>query len=310
MKFFKYSTFIILFILGYFLTGFIFAQELTTTSFSLNQIDITRPTQGQIIVSTSLTITGKAPAGSLVTVTIQDEDYQRPFQIHQENLIENGTTTSDRNGDWVFVPSSILVPGKFSVVAAYQSSLTGGSISTEKIFFTVADGAGSTSWFTIPGFTLIIIIFILIAFLLIIIFKLLSRKKRKIYIKTSLGDIPAKEVIDENDNIDIVPIADAVINLGSPVIPAQQINYGYQPAVMLPNQIQPIQPTYIQQPINPIYNPQLNQQINSQVNPSLQSIPSQQNSNVVQNSNIANSNQNSLPNQPNKVNPSTVNNNG
>lgn len=241
---------VVIFSLLFIFSERIYAQNSATVLNEVTPLAIAIPTNGQVIVSSSLTISGKAPAGALITVTIQDEDYQKTFQVHEMNLIFNGTTTSDKNGDWVFIPPSNLVPGRFSVSASYLNA-SNASVSVDKVFFTVADTNGATSWFTIPGGTLLIISVFVIVALLIIIFKFMGGKKRKMYIHTSLGNIPAKEVIDENNNVEIVPLSEPMINLGPPM---QQTTYAlpanYAPMQQPMQVINPvIQPNYQQMPV-------------------------------------------------------------
>lgn len=255
----------------------IFAQNSTTTLNEVTPLSIAIPSQGQVITTTSLTISGKAPAGVLITVTIQDEDYQKAFQVHEINLITNGTTTSDKNGDWVFIPATNLVPGRFSVSASYLNA-SNANVSVEKIFFTVADGNGSTSWFSIPGGTLIIIFVIIIIFLLFVIFRFVGVKKRRIFIHTSLGDIPAKEIIGDDNSIEVVPLSEPMINLGPPILPNA---YAAQPNVyqqIQQPQILQSQPQFVQQPVALTMQPQTQPQFvqpNQQVVVNPQVIPAQ-----------------------------------
>ncbi len=220
-------------------------------------ISITKPSQSQVIVTEGFTVSGKAPAGVLITVTLQDEDYQKVFQVHEQNLITNATTTSDRNGDWVYIPSKNLVPGKYSVVAAFQNETTG-SIGTEKIFFTVADDAGATSWFAIPGSTLIIIFSVLIIAVIVIVFRITGNKKRRIYLHTTAGDIPVREIVEDNI-VEIVPLNEPMINIGT-----QQAFQVAQPTIVMPqpayNNVQYQQPNVQQtMPVNNVIPQQQNQ---------------------------------------------------
>jgi len=202
-------------------------------------ISITKPTQSQVIVTEGFTVSGKAPSGVLITVTIQDEDYQKIFQVHEQNLITNATTTSDRNGDWIYIPSKNLVPGKYSITAAFQNDTTG-TISTEKIFFTVADESGATSWFSIPGSTLIVIATIVIVAIIIIIFRVTGNKKRRIYLHTSAGDIPVREIVEDNI-VEIVPLNEPMINLGT-----QQSFQVAQPVILMPQALNAPAQQYVQ----------------------------------------------------------------
>lgn len=211
-------------------------------------ISLSTPSQGQIIVTNSLSITGEAPAGVLITITLQDEDYQKAFQVHETNLILNSTTTSDRNGNWVYVPPKNLVPGRYSVVAAFQNAANS-SVTTDKVFFTVADDMGSTSWFTIPGGTLIVIVVAVIIFLLILIFKLTAVKKRVVFLHTNMGDIPVREIIDEHNHVEIVPLNEPVLNITPPI---QVNNYPVlQPTTMLQSTL-PTQQVTFAPPMNQI----------------------------------------------------------
>lgn len=234
----------------------------TPVSFASAPLTITlsNPAQGQIIITSSLLFTGKAPTGVIVTVTIQDEDYQKAFQVHETNLIINGTTTSDRSGDWVYVPSKNLVPGKYSIVAAFQNE-NNGSISTDKIFFTVADENGLTSWFSIPGVTLVLVIAVVVAALVFIAMKMINGRKRTFMLHTTAGDIPVREIIDEHNNVEIVPVTEPMINLGTTpqqtyvqptVYPQPQQIFVQQPAVAaLPVQQIPVAQPTNQQVANP-----------------------------------------------------------
>lgn len=256
----------ILISLAFLLSEKVYAADLVTTTVATTlPFEVKAPNHGQVITSSSLTIKGTAPPGALITVTIQDEDYQNTFQAHEVNLLSNGTTTSDKNGEWIYIPATNLVPGRFSVVAAYQNA-NSGSISTDKIFFTVADNNGATSWFTIPGGTLIIILVLIIAFLVFVIFRVGGlKKKRRVFIHTSLGDIPAREIIDINDDIEVIPVSEQMLNLpvqptyvAQPVLITQQPQFQSQqvvptyamPVAQVPlQQVQPQQPQVIQNPI-------------------------------------------------------------
>lgn len=189
----------------------------TTTTSAPTTISISTPGQGQVITSNGFTVAGKAPAEQIIEVTIQDEDYQNSFQVHQQSIITNLATTSDKNGDWVAVPTVNLVPGRFSVMASFQNG-TSGIMSTDKIFFSIADNSGSTVQFTIPvEISIILVVILLILLVVLLIFRSRRNKHRNVYVHTSQGDIQAKEIIDPNDNIEVVPLEEPKINLNPTV---------------------------------------------------------------------------------------------
>lgn len=252
LKNFLKKLFIATFVLSFFSLLKIEAADTVSYPSTPLTISISNPMQSQVIVTEGFSVAGKAPAGVLITITIQDEDYAKVFQVHEQNLITNATTTSDRNGDWVYIPSKNLVPGKYSIVAAFQNN-TSGSISTDKIFFTVADEAGATSWFAIPGSTFIIVLAFIIIALIIVIFRVTGNKKRRIFLRTSAGDIPVREIVEDNI-VEIVPLNEPVINVG--MQPAFQVVQ--QPAIIMP------QPVYsLNQPVAVMPQPQIIQPVNT-----------------------------------------------
>lgn len=262
LKNFLKKIFIATFVLSFFSLLKIEAADTVSYPSTPLTISISNPMQSQVIVTEGFSVAGKAPAGVLITITIQDEDYAKVFQVHETNLITNATTTSDRNGDWIYIPSKNLVPGKYSIVAAFQNN-TSGSISTDKIFFTVADETGATSWFAIPGSTFIIVMAFIIIALIIVIFRVTGNKKRRIFLRTSAGDIPVREIVEDNI-VEIVPLNEPVINVGTQ--PAFQVVQ--QPAIIMP------QPVYnLNQPVAAMPQPQFIQPVNTMA---AQTVPSQQ----------------------------------
>lgn len=124
-------------------------------------ISIDAPKQREMMTNTSVRMFGKAPISVLLDVLVIDEDVYKKTIIHEDPVRISGTTTSDKTGEWVFVPQFQLVPGDYSVVITYKDA-TKGSISSEKIFFTVSDSMGATSWPLISRNWIYLGIFILV----------------------------------------------------------------------------------------------------------------------------------------------------
>lgn len=148
--------------------------ETTTIS---RKITVEKPKAEEIVVNNSLSIIGKAPSSTLIQVMLRDEDTHNNWIEHLSSALLNATTTSDKNGTWVFVPQQTLPPGYYSVTAAYDDA-TLGFVNTEKMFFTVSDGYGKTSNFKMPLEAIIALSLILIISAVLIIIKLLKNRKQ------------------------------------------------------------------------------------------------------------------------------------
>jgi hypothetical protein len=81
-------------------------------------ITLSNPQSGGTIVNTSAQITGTAPANTIVRVTITDAVPNRPNVAHIKGGKVSGVATSDKNGQWIYVPT-ILVPGQYTVQASF-----------------------------------------------------------------------------------------------------------------------------------------------------------------------------------------------
>lgn len=119
-------------------------EDQTAKSETEGFISIESPKSHEVVVNTSAKILGKTMPNVLVEITIVDGDLHRKFIRHTNPARISGTTTSDKNGDWVYVPQYNLAPGETSVVAIYKDSKKG-AISSEVVYFTISDDSGAVS---------------------------------------------------------------------------------------------------------------------------------------------------------------------
>lgn len=105
---------------------------------SSSAITITSPTASGNVEETP-TITGKAAAGAVVTLTI----YSTPQTV---------VITADANGNWSYTPNSPLEPGEHSVVASITDETTGKTYTATTAFVVGAgdDIAGDTETEVLP----------------------------------------------------------------------------------------------------------------------------------------------------------------
>lgn len=87
-----------------------------------NQVTLTSITSGQTVTSTKPTFSGKAPAGSTITITV----YSDPI---------TGTVTANSAGVWTWTPPTDLTPGSHSVTIT--SATTQGQTTTTSASFTI-----------------------------------------------------------------------------------------------------------------------------------------------------------------------------
>ncbi len=121
------------------------SQENSSESTQSPSIVLNSPGQREIILNTNIKFSGKTSPGVIVNVTVSDEDLEKKFIQHQSSSKMGGNVTADKNGDWVYVPQFDFIPGEYSAVA-YFSDPKLGSIQSERVFFTVVDGNGSSQW--------------------------------------------------------------------------------------------------------------------------------------------------------------------
>lgn len=95
-------------------------------SASTSAVTIDKPIKNSSVITTQPTIEGKAPAGSVVTITV----YSNPITV---------TVTADANGNWTYTLAEPLVAGPHTIVVAAQNPDTGTS-HTATLAFVVAIG--------------------------------------------------------------------------------------------------------------------------------------------------------------------------
>ncbi len=97
-----------------------------TQSATSSALTIANPIDNTTITTTQPTITGKAPPGSTITITI----YSEP---------QTAVITADASGNWSYTPTVPLAAGSHDVVVSVTSS--GGQTQTATTSFVVASGA-------------------------------------------------------------------------------------------------------------------------------------------------------------------------
>jgi hypothetical protein len=110
-------------------------------------VTITSPTEGQSLINTNVEISGTAPAGVLVGVTITDSDVNQPLVEHQPFGKIQGSVTSDQDGRWVFTPQQEVVPSSFKVQAIYVTA-DDQEVSSRTIQFVATTSSGSAHVFS------------------------------------------------------------------------------------------------------------------------------------------------------------------
>lgn len=95
-------------------------------------VTILTPIKNKSVADDQPTITGKAPPGSTVTITLRSD----PMTV---------TVTADANGNWSYTPTAPLSDGVHSVVASAVDPVSGKALTSSTSFVVAAGGAeGST----------------------------------------------------------------------------------------------------------------------------------------------------------------------
>lgn len=134
-----------------------------------NPLTITAPGNNDVVAGRNTEFRGTAPKNTLINITVVDTDTGNIFNEHQKTGRVNGSTTSDANGDWVFVPQQELVPGTFSVSATIANNSA--SIVSKEVVFSAVDETGRTShlamWVKYVLIGLSLLVLLVLAILLI-----------------------------------------------------------------------------------------------------------------------------------------------
>jgi hypothetical protein len=133
-----------------------------TTQAPRSIITIDYPSEGAVLVESNLIFSGKAPANTLVSVDITDDDFTNASIEHQTLLHTLGTTTSDGSGKWVFSSQSKLELGKYTVSVSFSDPQYG-KIEAGPVRFIVTDVMGKSQnviFWRSPQFWLFLILII------------------------------------------------------------------------------------------------------------------------------------------------------
>ncbi len=106
-------------------------------SASPSAVTIESPAKNERVDTLQPTIVGKAPPGSVVTVTI----YSDPITV---------TVTADANGDWSYTLTEPLASGPHTIVVAAQDASTGQSHTATLAFVVATDGDNGASGSATP----------------------------------------------------------------------------------------------------------------------------------------------------------------
>lgn len=128
---------------GSVLTSVILLLVAANPTSAATDITIKIPQSGGTIVNTSAQVSGVGPANTLVHVTVTDTVADRPNIAHIAGGRVSGTVTSDKDGQWIYVPATRLVPGQYSA-KAYYIGVDNKTINSPLVPFVVTDKAGNT----------------------------------------------------------------------------------------------------------------------------------------------------------------------
>jgi hypothetical protein len=106
-------------------------------SASPSAVSIESPSRNERVETLQPTIIGKAPPGSVVTVTV----YSDPITV---------TVTADANGDWSYTLTEPLASGPHTIVVAAQDAETGQSHTATLAFVVATDGDNGASGSATP----------------------------------------------------------------------------------------------------------------------------------------------------------------
>lgn len=108
-----------------------------TSSASSSAVTIDSPMKNESITTELPTISGKAPAGATVTITV----YSDPITV---------TVQADTNGNWSYTLTEPLENGPHTIVAAAQNPSTGTSYTATLAFVVATENENATSDNTLP----------------------------------------------------------------------------------------------------------------------------------------------------------------
>jgi len=132
-------------------------------------ISVDSPVEGAVIQNESVIISGKGPVDMLITVNIYDDDFSNIFIKHQSSVHTLGTTTTDKDGNWVYSPAQKLALGRYQVWAYYNDPQKG-TIQSNTVHFVVANVLGKTQdvyfWFSSQFWLLVIFVLIIVVVLI------------------------------------------------------------------------------------------------------------------------------------------------
>ncbi len=154
------------------------ADSSQTNDSEKSAISLTSPGAREMVVNTNVKFSGKASSGVIVNIMVIDEDSERKFIRHQATSKLNGNVTADKKGEWVYVPQFDFIPGQYSVVASFMDNKAG-TVQSDRIFFTIVDSSGDSSW-SIFDKAWIIVLIIFISFV-VLFFALLFFWKNKFF---------------------------------------------------------------------------------------------------------------------------------
>lgn len=142
---------------------------------TVSAASITTPRSGDTIINTNAQFTGQATANAIVKVVLTDADTSRSNIAHQPGGKVEASVTSDKDGNWVYVPHETLVPGQFTIQVTYSDG-SGNEITSAAVAFSVVDSRGNS---TVPSFGVKVIVALVIFAVLIVVLLLLRLLARK-----------------------------------------------------------------------------------------------------------------------------------
>lgn len=165
---------------------------------------IVSPKSGDTIINTNAQFTGQASANAIVRLTLTDTDTSRSNIAHQPGGKVEATVTTDKDGNWVYVPNESLVPGQFSVQAVYTDA-DGNSTTSAIVAFSVVDSRGNS---TVPSFWVkamiasVAIVVVVAALLLVRLFlRRTQPERRRIFTRKRQNDSELSEVEREIEEV-------------------------------------------------------------------------------------------------------------
>lgn len=133
-------------------------------------ITIDSPAQGSVFTDTNVIISGRAAPLSLINIDITDDDLFNTNIQHQVLVHTLGTTTSDKDGNWIFSPQIKFELGKYVIHANFIDPKRG-KIEAAAISVSVSNEFGKTEnaiFWRNPQFWLLVIPVLLIIIFLVV----------------------------------------------------------------------------------------------------------------------------------------------